>query len=431
MYTMRYGDSKLTFRLPEGEIKETLLPRELEGAGSTPEELVERALAAPIGAPPLEQVVHAGETVCIIIPDITRVWQQVSLYLPVLVRRLNEIGIPDRDIRLLSATGAHRRQTPEEHLALIGEDLFRRFKVIDHQSDEKESLTYVGTTSRGTPVWLNSLALDADKLILTGGVTCHSMAGFSGGRKIIVPGIAGKETIDANHSLVLRPDGGVYPGVRCGCMDETNPMHEDLVESAAFAKPDYLLNVVVDGNHSLAGAYAGDWIAAHREAAKFVSWMDGAEVRGRCDLVIASTGGLPKDVNLYQASRTIANAVQMLSPNGTVIMLAKCSEGIGDEDCARQIEGFGSMAERKADLREKFTVGKYVGYQFADIAERFTFILVSDIPEEAFRRTKIHAVSSMEEALLLADANGYDPKRSIALMPDGSKTMPIFENISR
>ena len=165
MYTMRYGDSEISFPLPAGEVQDILLPHALEQACDTPEKLVEQAFAAPVGAPPLEQVVHAGDTVCIIISDITRSWQPTSQYLPFVIRRLNEIGVPDRDIRILSANGTHRRQTPEEHLALLGEALYRRFQVIDHQCDEKEHLTYVGTTRRGTPVYLNSTALESDKLI--------------------------------------------------------------------------------------------------------------------------------------------------------------------------------------------------------------------------------------------------------------------------
>lgn len=243
-------------------------------------------MPAPVGAPPLEQVVHAGDTVCIIISDITRSWQPTSQYLPFVIRRLNEIGVPDRDIRILSANGTHRRQTPEEHLALLGEALYRRFQVIDHQCDEKEHLTYVGTTRRGTPVYLNSTALESDKLILTGGVTCHSMAGYGGGRKSVVPGIAGRKTINANHCQVLRPGfgNGIHAGIRCGCMDETNPMHEDLMEAAAFAKPDYLVNIVVGGEHQIVKAFAGDWVQAHRAATELVDQLDSVSVRARLRL---------------------------------------------------------------------------------------------------------------------------------------------------
>lgn len=429
MFTMRYGNSEVSFEIPQGDVREILLPQKAASASGTVQQVIEDALQNPIGAPALEEVVCPGDTVCIIISDITRSWQPTSDYLPILIEKLNRIGIPDRDIRLLSANGTHRRQTPEEHRILIGEELSQRFQIIDHQCDEKEKLTYVGRTSRGTPVWLNSIALEADKLILTGGVTCHSMAGFGGGRKSIVPGIAGRETINTNHCNVLIPGfgNGIHPSIRCGCMDDTNPMHADLMEAAAFAQPDYLLNIVVGDVHNIVKAFAGDWIQAHWAAADFVDRIDSVFVKERCQYVIASAGGDPKDVSLYQASKTLANVTQMAAPGGTIIMLSACPEGFGDDDCRRQIVEFRSMEERERALRENFTIGGFMGYMFAAAAEKFRFILVSQIPEELFRNTRILPAATMEQALALAEQPGNcDPARTIALMPLGSKTMPKF-----
>ncbi|MCI8422206.1 MAG: nickel-dependent lactate racemase [Lawsonibacter sp.] len=426
MVKMNYGGTELSFDLPQGVVKEHLLPRPLEGACQPVEHIIEDALQNPIGAPLIEEVVRPGDTVCIIISDITRSWQPTSQYLPLLIAKLNRIGIPDCDIKLLSANGTHRRQTPEEHLTLIGEELFHRFQIIDHQCDETESLSYLGKTSRGTPVWLNSVALNADKLILTGGITCHSMAGFGGGRKSVVPGIAGRETINTNHCNVLNPGfgNGVHPSIRCGCMDMTNPMHTDLMEAAAFAKPDYLLNIVVGEEHTIVKAFAGDWIQAHQAGADYVDQADSVPVKGRCQYVIASTGGAPKDINLYQASKTLANAVQMTAPGGTILLLAQCPEGFGDEDCRRQIVEFTNMEDRERALRNHFTIGGFMGYLFANAAEQFRFILVSQIPKELFQNTKILPASSIEEALALSQ--GSAPEQTIALMPQSSKTMPKF-----
>ena len=286
----------------------------------------------------------------------------------------------------------------------------------------------MGTTHCGTPVWLNSAAFEADKLILTGGVTCHSMAGYGGRRKSIVPGIAGRETINSNHCQVLRPGfgNGIHTGIRCGCMDDTNPMHKDLMEAAAFAKPDYLVNIVVGGEHQIGKAFADDWVQAHRVAAELVDQPDSVSVRARCDYAIVSVGGAPKDINLYQSSKALTNVSQMVKPGGTIVMMAECPEGFGDSDCARQITEFKTMTERETALRANFTIGGFMGYLFALTAERFRFILVSQIPREQFANTKIRAAASMNEALALADADGCGLKRSIALMPDGSKTMPKF-----
>jgi len=431
MYEMKYGGKLISIPVPEAQVAEILYPNKVKLPGGSAKEIVERALDAPIGAGPLGKVVHQGEKICIIISDITRSWLPSRDYLPVLIRRLNLAGIQDQDIIILSANGTHRRQTPEEHRILLGDNLYKRFQIIDHQCEETDKLTYMGMTSRGTPVWLNSIAINCDKLILTGGVVYHSMAGFGGGRKSIVPGIAGKETINMNHCNVLNPGfgNGVHLSIRCGCMDESNPMHADLMEAAAFAKPDYLLNLVVGENHNILQAFAGDWVKAHKAATELVDTMDGVNVKGPCQLVIASAGGSPKDINLYQASKTLSNGLRMTKPGGTLIMIAECSEGIGDPDCERQICYYDNPEDRERDLRINFTIGGFIGFQFADAAEHNTLIIVSEIPKERFVNCKIIPAKTLDEALnIAAEKNGSSIAGiDTALMPQGAGTLPKFK----
>ncbi len=429
MESMKYSDTEFLVSLDPKQVVAEVHANTVELPKRTVREHIEYALDHPIGAGPIEEVVHSGDKVCIIISDVTRRWQQPSTYLPILVERLNRAGIPDEDILILCATGTHRRQTEEEHISLVGEELYRRIRFMDHQCDDKEHLTYMGTTSRGTPVWLNSYAMACDKIILTGGVVYHFLAGFGGGRKSVVPGIAGRETINTNHNNALNHGlgSGSNPRVCNGNMGEDNPFHSDLMECAAFAKPAYLLNVFVDDNYQIVGAFAGDWQKAHETAAKAVEQLDGVPIPRRTPLVIASAGGFPKDINLYQTSKTLSNALAAVAPGGTMILLSQCREGFGDPDCEAQICAYDTMEEREKALRADFSIGGFVGFLFAEASENYHLILVTDIPSERFERTKIQVARTLDEALVLAaQCNGGSLDGvETTLMPHGGSTFPL------
>lgn len=429
MEKMKYSDTEFSVSLDPRQVVSEVHANTMDYPKRTVREHIEYALDHPIGAGPIEEVVRAGDKVCIIISDVTRRWQQPSTYLPILVERLNRAGIPDEDILILCATGTHRRQTEEEHISLVGEELYRRIRFMDHQCDDKEHLTYMGTSSRGTPVWLNSYAMACDKLILTGGVVYHFLAGFGGGRKSVVPGIAGRETINTNHNNALNHGlgSGSNPRVCNGNMGEDNPFHSDLMECASFAKPAYLLNVFVDDNYQIVGAFAGDWQKAHEAAARAVEQLDGVPIPHRTPLVIASAGGYPKDINLYQTSKTLSNALAAVAPGGTMILLSQCREGFGDPDCEAQICAYDTMEEREKALRADFSIGGFVGFLFAEASENYNLILVTDIPGECFEHTKIQVAQTLDEALALA-ANCNDGTLDgveTTLMPHGGSTFPL------
>lgn len=429
MYELKYGKTKFSVGLPESQIGEVVEANRVDLPRRTVREHIEHALDNPIGAGPLGEAVGPGDTVAILISDVTRKWQRQAEVLPVLVERLNALGIPDGDIRILSANGTHRAQTEEEHRTLLG-PLFGRFRLIDHDCDDRDHLTNMGTTTRGTPVWLNSYAMACDKLILTGGVVYHCLAGFGGGRKSVVPGIAGRETINTNHNNGLSAafGGGSNPDARSGNMTDTNPFHADLEEAAAMAKPAYLLNVVMDSaTGGVAAAFAGDWRKAHRAAAELVEKLDGVYVQSRRPLVLASAGGYPKDINLYQTVKTLCNALLMATPGGTLILLSECAEGFGDPDCEKQIAGYATMEERERALRADFSIGGFVGFLFAESAERYDLILVTSLPRERFGSVRLRVAATLDEALDIAgEINGGLEGLEAALMPHGANTLPKY-----
>ena len=190
------------------------------------DQVIKEALENPIGSARLRELVHKGEKVCVVIPDVTRVWQKPDKYLNRIVEELNEGGVADKDIIFISALGSHRKQTREEHEKLLGERLSPRFQVIDHDCYDKDNLVYLGETTYGNSVYMNKIAMECDHIVITGGIVYHLLAGYAGGKKSILPGIAGAETIMKNHSLSLNDNigeslkPGVYPG-----STENNPVH--------------------------------------------------------------------------------------------------------------------------------------------------------------------------------------------------------------
>ena len=423
---MKYGQQEFEVKLPPKLIAAELEPNHVDLPQRTVPEHIHYALEHPIDSKPLKELVKPGETVCIIISDVTRRWQSPETYIPILIEELESAGIRDEDMLIISATGTHRQQTKEEHIGLVTQAVYDRIRLVDHQCTDEENLQYVGTTSRGTPVWLDKRALECDHIILTGGVVYHFMAGFGGGRKSILPGIAGRETIMRNHNLALNPGlgAGSNPEVRSANLSDSNPVHADMMEACAMVKPTFLINVVVDDNQKIISAFAGNWITAHKAACELVDKMYGVAAREKTPLVIASAGGYPKDLNFYQTIKTLCNALEVVEDGGTIILVTKSDEGLGNADTERQIAGYETMLDREKALRENFSIGAFIGYLFAESAEKHHLIAVTGIPQEQFGTAKIHAVKTLDEALELSrQLNGGKDLRA-TLLPHGANTLP-------
>ena len=425
---MKFGREEFPVSLPEALIAAEFEPNVMELEEMTVPQRVHYALEHPIDSKPLGEIVKPGETVCVIISDVTRRWQSPETYVPILIEELEKAGIQDKDMLILSATGTHRRQSQQEHVGLVTQEVYDRIRIEDHVCTDEENLRYVGTTSRGTPVWLDRRALDCDHIVLTGGVVYHFMAGFGGGRKSILPGIAGRETIMKNHNLALNPGlgNGINHESRSANMVDTNPVHADMMEATAMVNPSFLINVVVNDNQEIIGAFAGNWISAHKAACDMVDKMYGVPAHEKTPMVIASAGGYPKDLNFYQTVKTLCNVLEIVADNGTIILLTKSDEGFGSEDTRKQIADYPNMLEREKALRENFSIGGYIGYLFAQTAEQYNLIAVTGMSQEDFGTSKIHVVSTLDEALALSRAlNGGKDLRA-TLMPHGANTLPKF-----
>lgn len=404
-----------------------LIQGRLANEGKNEDEVIDEALAHPIDSAPLSHLVHPGERVCVIFPDITRSWQHTDRYLPKIVAQLAAGGVRDEDILFLCATGTHRIQTEEEHAKLLGPELAGRFRVCDNDCRDEAGHKYLGTTSHGTPVEIDRRALECDRIVLTGGIVYHLLAGWSGGKKSLLPGISSYRTIMANHGLSLVPGlgNGSRPAVHSGNL-KGNLVHEDMMEAASFVKPDFLFNVVTNSDNRIVGAVAGNYVGAHAEGRRIVAETESAPVPELSDVVIASAGGFPRDINLYQSCKLLINAREAVRPGGIIILTVACGEGLGDDPgIVKMFTGFDSLEEREKFLRDDYTIAKYIGYYFCAAAAEFHIILVSSLKPGTLHGTGITMVPTLAEAVRLAREEA-GPDAVVRLMPTGADTFPIL-----
>jgi nickel-dependent lactate racemase len=421
-HALKFDREKVEVEIPEENLLGILQSREVPCA-ATEEEAVRRALENPIGSPRIGDKVKPGEKVCIVTCDLTRAWQHTHVFLPLLVEEIKRGGAKDEDIFFLSGTGTHRAQTPEEHRILLGDDLYKRHKITDHDSKEDE-MTDLGKTSFGTPVRVNKKAMDADHVILTGGIVYHFMSGWGGGRKAVLPGISSFETVMANHAMALNPLPGKGRNRVCRSGNvEGNLIHLDMVETTAKVKPSFLLNVVMNASGQIGWAFAGDWQKAHAAGMDAVDKTDAIDIPKLADLSVASACGFPKDINLYQTSKTIFNAEDATRPGGAVIVLSGCSEGFGSEEVQLMLQKFRNSDEREAELRRDFTIGKHVGYCIGETAKYYDFHLVTKMDAALLEGTGIKISRTLGEALEKVYAK-HGKSLTTWLMPQGANTLP-------
>jgi lactate racemase len=417
---MKLGNGYVDVSVPEenllGIIQKEVPPPAPE------EEVIQEALALPIGTPRLREIVKPGETVCIVVSDITRAYQRMWIYLPFIVKELNDAGIKDGDIRFLSAIGYHRAHTAEEHAKMLGPDLNRRFKMTDHDCLDKESLVNLGATSRGTPITINKIAANADRLVLTGCCTYHPWVGWGGGKKSLLPGIAAFESIQNNHPLTMDETGRQRPEVRSGNI-KNNPMHLDMLEFGLKVNPSFIFNVIMGHDGKIARAVCGDLVAAHEAGSRIVDDLYAVPINELADITISSQGGYPKDIDVCQTGKGIYHTQEATKPGGTIIILSDCSEGIGPPDANTIFLGCSTNAEREKEVRSLFTVPKYVSYYMCTAAEKWTIIIVGNGDPALLAKTAFKTAKTVDEALEMAFKKG-GRNQTIYLMPQGSSSLP-------
>lgn len=422
-FELKYGDTLLPCRIPGTASIQVILPKDAPGIHDLGDE-VRRVLDRPTAFPALAELVRPGDRVVVLVSDITRLWVRTSEFLPHVLDYLNRAGVPDRDISVVIAKGSHREMTPEEHRLIVGDVAYRRVRASEHSCDADSELVFVGKTSRGTPVAVNKAALSADKLILTGGIVHHAMSGYGGGPKSVLPGIASRATIKANHIMALAEDVVDINPATGAARAQGNPLHEDIVEAACLVQPDFLINVVTNTRGELAFVTAGHWLEAWRVGCEHVDRLYLSEIESKADVVVASCGGYPRDISLYQASKSLYNASQALKEGGSLILAVEAREGGGGEGFFDWYS-LGGIEEHYFALRRDFTVAGYLAFLIALIARRMHLILVTGLPEEDVARIGAHKAETLQQAVEMALSHSGRGAH-VLVMPQAGLTLPVI-----
>lgn len=391
---LKYGDGELTAEAPDGIFAGTIGPGTPEPAES-PDEVIRRALDTPIGSAPLVELARGARTASILIPGKTRV-AATRVYVPALVDELERAGVPRDGIEVFLATGTHEHHLECDVAGLLGDETAARVRTVFHDCFDESGLEALGTTSFGTPVLVNRRVLDSDVRILTGRIVPHYFAGFSGGRKALIPGVAGFRTIKANHRLTLDSGSGLNPSAR-PCVLDGNPIHLDMLEGMRMAGPMFCLNTLLDTAHRLVDAVAGDAEAAHVEGCRRADILHRTRLDAPVDAVITSAGGSPYDCNFMQSLKAVMNVRDAVRPGGAVLWVAECPFGI-DPDFLKWA-AIESDDELEAAVRERYNLKGHNTLMLRLLARRADVALCSGLPADDVRAMGFHPVASLVAGL--------------------------------
>ncbi len=408
-----YGSGSMGVHIPEKNLIASLLPRQEEAAPSA-DQIIAEALAAPIGAKKLEEVVQAGQKIAIIISDITRPCPSYKLLPPVLAA-LEQAGVKPEDITIVSALGSHRPQTESEHRTLVGEAVYGRIKVEDSTAHD---FIEVGKSSRGTPFEVARTVVEADIRLGLGNIDYHYFAGYSGGVKAVVPGACTRRTIEANHAMMLEEKAKV------GNVDG-NPVRDDLEEILNFLSLDFILNVVLNEKKEIIGAVAGHAIEAHRAGCAILDKIYKQYIDKKGDIVIASPGGLPKDLNVYQTQKALDNAQWAVKDGGIIILVGECKEGYGEKTFAAWLNEATCADQLLERIQSEFRLGGHKAAAIAAVTKKATVYLVSSLSETMVEKLYMRPFKDLETAFAAALAcKGEDAQ--VYAMTVGGTTLPVY-----
>ncbi|MDD7652967.1 MAG: nickel-dependent lactate racemase [Candidatus Faecousia sp.] len=418
-----YYTSSLELHVAEENLKAVITAKTDEyKADKSEAALVEEALDNPIGTPPLRELAVGKNRVVIVTSDHTRAVPS-KLTLPILLREIRA-GNPQADITILIATGLHRPTTEAEQRRMFGDAIVDHEKIVVNEAFKDEDFSYVRTLPSGAELWVNKVALDCDLLITEGFIEPHFFAGFSGGRKSILPGICNAATVNENHSYKAISSPYATTGVL-----EHNPIHEDMVCAARAVNVQFILNVALNGEKKVIAAFAGDLEEAHARGVAFVREL--AQCPGITgDIVVTSNGGYPLDQNLYQSPKAVATAEACCVDGGVIIMCASCFDGMGGTHFEKlivrgtvdEIDEYLSKIPPKETIAEQWCAQIY-----SRILKKHKVILVTTyLDHELVRKANMIPASSPDEALAMAyEIMGKDAR--VVVIPDGVAVLAVKE----
>ena len=411
-----YGKTDVCVRVPARNFLGSIEPTQKTACPDAIAE-VKRALDNPIpnGTRRLNEIASPNSKVVIVVDDATRKTPTDIMLVPVL-NELTLAGVKDEDIVIIFGCGTHRAVKSEEAVRILGEEASRRVKAISHDCKAFD-LVHIGTTKKGNKVLANRVFADADIRVLLGDIGFHYYAGYGGGRKSVVPAVAGEETIKYNHAMMLHSNA--HTGIL-----EGNPVHEDMAEAARIAKVDFIVNVVTNSQCEVVQAFAGELEPAFLEGVKLVDQMFRVTVDKKAEIVVTSCGGSPADINLFQAYKSIDSALEVVKRGGVIILVAECSEGHGSQVFYDWMAKFADLKAVEREIRRNFVLGGHKAYYLLKALQNHQIILVSSIPDYyAINVFKLKTARAVNDALNDAfDIMGKAAK--VWTIPQGNYTLP-------
>jgi nickel-dependent lactate racemase len=411
---LEYGRDGLDVELPDDRVVRSLAYKQAPPLAN-PQAAVRDLIRQPTGTGSLAELARGRSDACIVICDITRPVPNQLILTP-LLETLQQAGIPADKITLLVATGLHRPSTAEEIVEIVGPQIAARYRIEDHHGQQLDEHSYLGESPRGVPIWIDSRYVDADLKITTGLIEPHLMAGFSGGRKLICPGIAALETIRVWHGPSFLED----PRADCGVL-EGNPVHEESTWIGRHTGCDFIVNVVIDSQRRPLKFVAGDMEQAFLEGVEFSRQVVVDSLPEPVDIVVTSCAGYPLDTTFYQAVKGLTGALPIVKEGGTIIMAASMTEGIGSPQ-------FQQLFEENSDLEsfvdriinsDYFVMDQWQLEELAKVRRKARVKLVSDgLPAETINRLFVESAESVESAVASSLAE-YGEDARIAVIPKG------------
>jgi lactate racemase len=418
---LNYGKTGYSFELSDKYNIDIIEPKWINGIKDQGIAIT-AALRNPLSRKPLKDIVKNNDSIAIIFSDITRA-TPYNIILPALMGELQ--NIPTKNIIFFCANGTHRPATSEELIKILGENIVRNYEIIQNEADNQTLHRYVGTTSSGNEVFLNRKILDCNVKILTGFIEPHFFAGFSGGGKALIPGMAYAETIKFNHSISHLSDGNVNWGITNG-----NRVWEEIMEAAEFVQGLFLLNIALNRSKEITKVFAGDLRVAHKAGCQFVMESAMAPVNKLYDIVITSNSGYPLDLNIYQTVKGMSAAAQVVKPGGSIIMVAECWDGTPAESDYEKILGsvsnpddlMGYIIKNESTLKDTWQI-----YFQAQVQQKADVYMFSEKLDDATIRralfNPVKNITSLVDELIKKIGHQAD----ICILPEGPQTIPYLK----